>query len=109
MKRLLNIMKFKFTYADFLSLSGSLSSICSNFINFQFFQVLLFYQSVSGLTQILGHTLDILISPCNSDFVHNVSVGDFFSDHAVIQCRLDFSHPTTCIEKNSLLSWVSQD
>ena len=28
-----------------------------------------------------------------------VSVGDFISDHAAIRCQLNFSHPTTCIEK----------
>ena len=41
---------------------------------------------------ILGHTLDVLISPCDS-----------ISDHAAIKCQLDFSHPTTCTEKNGLL------
>ena len=56
-------------------------------------------QCVSGPTHILGHTLDILISPCDSDFVCNINVGDFISDHAAIRCQLDFSHPTTCIEK----------
>ena len=56
-------------------------------------------QCVSGPTHILGHTLDILISPCDSDFVHNVHVGDFISDHAAIRCQLNFSHQTTCIEK----------
>ena len=50
-------------------------------------------------TYILGHTLDILISPCNSYFVRNVNVGDFISDHAAIRCQLDFSHPSTSIEK----------
>ena len=54
---------------------------------------------VSGPTHILGHTLDVLISPCDSDFVCNVNVGDFISDHAAIRCQLDFLHPTTCIEK----------
>ena len=47
-------------------------------------------------------TLDVLIllvSPCDSDFVRNVNVGDFISDHAAIRCQLNFSHPTPCIEK----------
>ena len=35
-------------------------------------------------------------------FVRNVSVGDFISDHAAIRCQLDFSHPSTSIDK-----WVS--
>ena len=43
-----------------------------------------------------------LISPCDSNFVRNVSVGDFISDHAAIRCQLDFSHPSTSIDK-----WVS--
>ena len=44
-------------------------------------------QSVSGPTHLLGHTLDVLISPCDSDFVRNVSVGDFISDHAAIDAN----------------------
>ena len=60
-------------------------------------------------THILGHTLDILISLCDSDFVRNVSVGDFISDHAAIRCQLDFSHTSTSIEKMGVLSSVSQD
>ena len=59
-------------------------------------------QSVSGPTHLLGHTLDVLISPCDSDFVRNVSVGDFISDHAAVRCQLDFSHLSTSIDK-----WVS--
>ena len=103
---------------DFLALSGFLSSIGSNFIicgdinvhldvecgdRSRFNDILQccsLSQCVSGPTHILGHTLDILISPCDSDFVCNVNVGDFISDHAAIRCQLDFSHPTTCIEKN---------
>ena len=50
-------------------------------------------QSVSGPTHILGHTLDVLISPCDSDF------GDFISDHAAIRCQTDFSYPSTSIKK----------
>ena len=102
---------------DFLALSGFLSSIGSNFIicgdinvhldvecgNRSRFNDILqccsLSQCVSGLTHILGHTLDVLISPCDSDFVCNVNVGDFISDHAAIRCQLNFSHPTSCIEK----------
>ena len=36
---------------------------------------------------------------CDSYFIHNVNVGDFISDHAAIRCQLDFSHPSTSIEK----------
>ena len=43
-----------------------------------------------------------MISPCDSDFVRNVSVGDFISDHAAIRYQLDVSHPSTSIDK-----WVS--
>ena len=59
-------------------------------------------QNVSGPTHIRGHILDVLISPCDSEFVRNVSVGDFISDHAAIRCQLDFSHQSTSIEK-----WVA--
>ena len=59
-------------------------------------------QSVSGPTHLLGHTLDVLLSSCDSDFVRNVSVGDFIFDHAAIRCQLDFSHLSTSIDK-----WVS--
>ena len=56
-------------------------------------------QGVSGPTHVLDHTLDVLISPCDSYFVRNVNVGDFISDHAAVRCQLDFSHPSTSIEK----------
>ena len=87
---------------DFLALSGFLSLIGSNFIicddinvhldvecgNRSRFNDILqccsLSQCVSGPTHILGHTLDILISPCDSDFVRNVNVGDFISGHAAI-------------------------
>ena len=106
---------------DFLALSGFLSSIGSHFIisgdinvhldvecgdRSQFNDILQccsLSQCVSGPTHILGHTLDVLISPCDSDFVRNVNVGDCISDHAAIRCQLDFSHPTTCIDKWSLI------
>ena len=105
---------------QFLALSGFLSSTGSSFIicgdinvhldiecgdRSRFNDILQccgLVQSVSGPTHLLGHTLDVLISPCDSDFVHNVSVGDFISDHAAIRCQLDFSHPSTSIDK-----WVS--
>ena len=85
---------------DFLALSGFLSSIGSNVIICGDINVYLDVECGDRcrFNDIL-HTLDILISPCDSDFVRNVSVGDFVSDHAAIRCHLDFSHPTTCIEK----------
>ena len=108
---------------DFLALSGFLSSIGSNFIicgdinvhldvecgdRSRFNNILQccsLTQCVSGPTHILGHTLDVLISPHDCDFVRNVNVGNFISDHTALRCQLDFSHPTTCIEKNGLISW----
>ena len=102
---------------DFLALSGFLASIGPNFIicgdinvhldvecgdrsRFNgILQCCSLIQGVSDPTHILGHTLDVLISPGDSDFVCNVSVGDFNFDHAAIRCQLDFSHPSTCIEK----------
>ena len=105
---------------DFLALSGFLSSTGSSFIicgdinvhldiecgdRSRFNDILQccgLVQSVNGPTHLLGHTLDVLISPCDSDFVRNVSVGDFISDHAAIRCQLDFSHPSTSNDK-----WVS--
>ena len=87
---------------DFLALSGFPSSVGSNFIicgginihldvecgdRSRFYDILQccsLIQYVNGPTHILGHTLNILISPCDSHFVRNVSVGDFVSDHAAI-------------------------
>ena len=100
---------------DFLALSGFLSSIGSNFticggINVHLdvecgdrsrlndiLQCCSLIECVSGPIHIPGHTMDVWISPCDSDIVRNDGV--FISDHAAIQCQLDFSHPTTCIEK----------
>ena len=102
---------------DFLALSGFLSSIGSNLIicgdinvhldvecgdRSMFYDILQccsLIQCVNGPTHILGHTLDVLISPGDSDFVRNVNVGDFISDHAAIRCQLDFFHPTISIGK----------
>ena len=102
---------------DFLALSSFLFSIGSNFIICSDINVHLdvecgdrsrfndilqccsLSQCVSGLTHILDHPVDFLISPCDSDFVRNVNVGDFISDHAALRCQLNFSHPTTCIDK----------
>ena len=49
------------------------------------------FQGVIGPNDILGHTLGILISPCDFNFVQNVSDVDFISGHAVFRCKLDFS------------------
>ena len=97
---------------DFLSSTGSRFIICGD-INVHLdiecgdrcrlnniLQCCGLVQSVSVPTHLLGHT--VFISPCDSDFVHNVSVGDFISDHAAIKCQLDFSHPSISID-----IWVS--
>ena len=108
---------------DFLVLSGFLSSTGSRFIicgninvhldvecgDWSRFNDILqccgLVQSVCGPTHLLGHTLDVLISPCDSDFVRNVSVGDFICDHAAIRCQLDFSYPSNSIDKWVSYSW----
>ena len=112
---------------DFLALSGFLSSTGSRFITCGDINVHLdvecgdrsrfnnilqccgLVQSVCGRTHLLGHTLDVLISPCASDFVRNVSAGDFISDHAAIRCQLDFSHPSTSIDSTTGLISTSSE
>ena len=46
-------------------------------------------QGVTGPTNILGHSLDVLFSPFDSEFVWSVNVDDFISDHVVRRSRLD--------------------
>ena len=40
-----------------------------------------------------GHILDLILSPSDSNFVSNVTVGNLVSDHALVKCRLDFACP----------------
>ena len=100
-----------------MALLGFLFSIASNFIIFSDLSVHLdvecgdrfrfndilqccsLVQGVSGQTYILGHTIDILISPCDSNFLWNVSIGRLMSDETAIRCQLDFSSPSTSIDK----------
>ena len=42
-----------------------------------------FAQGIGGSSHRLEHTLDVLIWPCDSDFVWNDIVDKFISDHAV--------------------------
>ena len=50
---------------------------CSDRSNFNdILQCCNLVQGVSGPTHILGHTLNVLISPCDSYFVRNVNLGD---------------------------------
>ena len=106
---------------DFLARSGFLSLFGSNFIicgdinvhldvecgdRSRFNNILQccsLIQGVSGPTHILGCALDILGSPCDSDFVRDVSVVDFISDHAALRCQLDLSHQQPA-SNNGLLS-----
>ena len=55
-------------------------------------------QGVTGPIHILGHTLDVMFSPSDSSFILSGRVGDFISDHAVINCQLDFPCPAASIE-----------
>ena len=56
-----------------------------------FFSVAIWFKVFTGPTLILGHTLDVLIPPCDSDFVGDVTMDAVISDHAVITCQLDIS------------------
>ena len=49
--------------------------------------------------------LGLVTSFSDSDFVWNVSVGNFITNHAVIRCQLDFSCPSTNIEQRVSYSW----
>ena len=60
--QLVPISSFVVTYMFIWMLSVAILQCCS------------LSQCVSGPTHILGHTLDVLISPCDSDFVRNVNV-----------------------------------
>ena len=101
---------------DFLTLAGLLSSISSDFlicndVNIHIdvdchdrcrfndiTQCCNLVQGVTGLMHILGHTLDVLLTPRNSNFAQNIRMGDFISDHAVISCQLDFYSPAAVSE-----------
>ena len=37
--------------------------------------------------------LDLILSPSDSNFISDVTVGDIISDHALVRCRLDFACP----------------
>ena len=92
-----------------MALSGFLPSFGSDFLIcgdifihlFNFNNVLQccnLVQGVTGTTHILGHTLDVLLTRGELDFVQNIRVGDFISDHDVVSCMLDFCHPATISE-----------
>ena len=50
-------------------------------------------QNVNKATHLHGHTLDLILSPSDSSFVSNVTVGEMVSDHALVKCHLDFAFP----------------
>ena len=50
-------------------------------------------QYVNGPTHIHGHTLDLILTPIDSNVISTVHIGDFMSDHAIVKCKLDFSPP----------------
>ena len=48
-----------------------------------------FAQHVTEPTHTSGHTLDLVITPRESTFLHSVCTSSFISDHAAIHCDLD--------------------
>ena len=50
-------------------------------------------QRVNKPTHLHNYILDLILSPSDSNFVSNVTVGDLVSDHALVKCRLDCSYP----------------
>ena len=50
-------------------------------------------QNVNKSTHLHGHILDLVLSPSDSSFVSNVTVGEMVSDHALVKCHLDFACP----------------
>ena len=94
---------------DFLFFCAFLSSLTSSFIICGDFNVLVetdsiyqriflnlldtsnVAQNVNQSTHLHGHTLDLILSPSDSSFVSNVTVGNLVSDHALVKCYLDFA------------------
>lgn len=51
-------------------------------------------QHVTGSTHSKGHTLDLIITRCDENVTYYVQIlPDFFSDHKVVTCKLDFPKP----------------
>ena len=50
-------------------------------------------QSVNKPTHLHGHILDLILSPSDSNFMSDVTVCDFISDHPLGKCHLDFACP----------------
>ena len=92
-----------FLFCGFLSSLTSSFIICGDFnihvdidcINQRKFLNLLdtsnLAQNVNKSTHLHGHILDLILSPSDSSFVSNVTVGELVSDHALVKCHLDFA------------------
>ena len=49
-------------------------------------------QFVNQPTHLLGHTLDLILSPIDQDTIIDVKIGDFVSDHALVKCSIILPH-----------------
>ena len=49
-------------------------------------------QFVNQPTHLLGHTLDLILSPSDQDTIIDVKIGDFVSDHALVKCSIILPH-----------------
>ena len=103
---------------DFLEFIGFLTSLSSNYFicgdfnvhldtecrdKIKFSNLLLscnLSQLVNKPTHLHGHILDCIIAPCDSDLISNVTVSDFISDHALINCHLDCHHTAASTSKD---------
>ena len=54
-------------------------------------------QSVNKPTYLHGHILDLILSPSDSNFISNVTVGDLVLDHVLVKCRLNFACPALAV------------
>ena len=52
-------------------------------------------QFVNQPTHLLGHTLDLILSPSDQDTIIDVKIGDFVSDHALVKCSIILPHQAT--------------
>ena len=66
-------------------------------------------QHINFPTHSLGNTLDLTISLSNSNLIKNIKSTDFFSDHALITCNLNFikHHPAPIITVRRCYSRVN--
>ena len=49
-------------------------------------------QFVNQPTHLLGHTLDLILSPSDQDTIIDFKIGDFVSDHALVKCSIILPH-----------------